>query len=347
MNFFSIKIPDPKFILYLFLIIFLFFRGYSQDIHFSQYLNTPLLLNPATAGITDGDFRASLSHKSQWLGVTKYNTSTASYDMPMFKTGAKDAYLGAGLNVFADRAGTARLGTTNASVSAAGILPMGEFQSLSLGLQTAIVQRSASLNKLSWGNQFNGEGFDPNIASGEPNSASFVYADIAAGINYEFNRNTRVMLGEDMTKFSAGAAIFHPHSPRQRFLGSGKKIYPRMAFHASAFKDFNEANIAIVPSFIYLMQGPHTEMNMGMRLRYRLHEGTRWSGVFTETAVSLAFQYRLKDAIIPAVYFETGNYLISFTYDYPVAKAVKTGMLSTFEISIIYQKLDSGLRKSK
>lgn len=320
--------------------------SFAQDIHFSQFLNAPLLLNPATAGVGDGDWRASLTHKSQWIAVTKYNTSSASFDMPLLKNSGKAGYLGAGFNVFADRAGTARLGTTQATFSVSGILPIGDFQKVSVGLQSGIAQRSASLNKLSWGNQFTGEGFDQSIGSNEPNSASFIYPDVAAGVNYEFSQDAHAMLGKDVTKASVGAAVFHPHSPKQKFLGTGQKMYLKMVFHASAYKDFNDIKLALIPSFAYFLQGPHSEMNMGMRFRYRIQEGTKWSGVFNETAFSVACQYRLKDAIIPAVFFEISNYMFALTYDYPISKPQKTGMMSGFEISIIYSMLNSGLRKS-
>lgn len=337
------------FYLLSFIFFFLLFekgRGWAQDIHFSQVLKAPLLLNPATAGIDEGDWRASVSHKSQWVAITKYSTSSASFDMPLFKNSGKAGYLGAGFNVFADKAGTSKLGTTMAAISVSGILPLGDFQKLSVGLQSGIAQRSASFDKISWGNQFTGDGFDPGIPSNEPPSSSFAYPDLAAGVNYEFSQNKNVMLGEDVTKANAGLAVFHPHSPAQKFFPSEKKMYPKIVFHTSAYRDFNELKFALLPSFAYFMQGPHSEMNMGMRFRYRIHEGTKWSGVYNETALSVACQYRWKDAIIPAVFFEISNYLISLSYDYPVSKPQKTGMMSGFEISIIYSKLNSGLRKS-
>ena len=202
-------------ILFFFLSLFNF--SFSQDIHFSQILNTPLLLNPATAGMGDGDFRASLSHKSQWIALTKYRTSTASFDMPLLKKKSKNAYIGAGLNVFADKAGTSQMGTTQATFSVSGILPVDDNQKVSVGLQGGVAQRSANLNKITWGNQFNGEVFDAGISSNEANAASFIYPDVAARIDYEFTQDTHALLGKDIMKFSAGAAIFHPHSPKQKF----------------------------------------------------------------------------------------------------------------------------------
>ena len=42
----------------------------AQDIHFSQFFETPLLRNPSLAGIFKGDVRAQMVYRSQWNNVT-------------------------------------------------------------------------------------------------------------------------------------------------------------------------------------------------------------------------------------------------------------------------------------
>ena len=42
----------------------------SQDLHFSQYFNSPLLINPANTGFApDADWRAGANYRNQWQGV--------------------------------------------------------------------------------------------------------------------------------------------------------------------------------------------------------------------------------------------------------------------------------------
>jgi len=39
----------------------------AQDLHFSQFMQTPLLINPAHTGfIPDGDYRVGVNYRNQW-----------------------------------------------------------------------------------------------------------------------------------------------------------------------------------------------------------------------------------------------------------------------------------------
>ena len=49
---------------------------FSQDIHFSQYNETPQLINPAATGLYNGYVRAIINYKNQWMAMGKaYNLS--------------------------------------------------------------------------------------------------------------------------------------------------------------------------------------------------------------------------------------------------------------------------------
>ena len=56
--------------------------SFGQGMHFSQFYNAPLLLNPANTGFhTDGDMRVGMNYRSQWLTVpVPYTTSSAFAD---------------------------------------------------------------------------------------------------------------------------------------------------------------------------------------------------------------------------------------------------------------------------
>ena len=49
--------------------------SYAQDLHFGQTAQTPLLVNPACAGVFDGWERVILNHRNQWLGANTGLTS--------------------------------------------------------------------------------------------------------------------------------------------------------------------------------------------------------------------------------------------------------------------------------
>ena len=58
---------------------------FSQDIHFSQYRQAPLLLNPALTGDCKGDWRGGINYREQWTTTAiPYNTFNVFYDQKVF-----------------------------------------------------------------------------------------------------------------------------------------------------------------------------------------------------------------------------------------------------------------------
>ena len=58
----------------------------AQDIHFSQFFETPLWRNPSLAGIYNGDIRVQAVYRDQWNSVTNaYRTGSlnAEFKMPV------------------------------------------------------------------------------------------------------------------------------------------------------------------------------------------------------------------------------------------------------------------------
>ncbi len=60
--------------------------GFSQDLHFSQFFEAPLLRNPSLAGIFTGDYRIQGVYRDQWNSFTNaYKTGSfnGEYKMPV------------------------------------------------------------------------------------------------------------------------------------------------------------------------------------------------------------------------------------------------------------------------
>src|SRR5437868_13426390 len=96
----------------LFILLTISSKGISQDIHFSQFFETPLLRNPALAGIFTGDLRVQAVYRTQWSSVTvPYQTGSlnAEYKLPM---GSSNDFLSIGGQVLYDKAGTVALTAT-------------------------------------------------------------------------------------------------------------------------------------------------------------------------------------------------------------------------------------------
>ena len=119
-----------------------FLKGNSQDIHFSQYLQAPLLINPATAGMSVGKHRANLNYKSQWNALgSLYKTMAASYDTRILNSdNAKGGYLGVGVSVFNDKAGDANMAHLQGNLALSAVVKIKEFNTLSIALQGGFCQ---------------------------------------------------------------------------------------------------------------------------------------------------------------------------------------------------------------
>ena len=54
---------------------------FAQDIHFTQYYNSPLNVSPALTGVFQQDMRIALNWRNQWRSVpVDYRTYSAAFD---------------------------------------------------------------------------------------------------------------------------------------------------------------------------------------------------------------------------------------------------------------------------
>src|SRR5690606_35637327 len=91
----------------IFLVLLLPIMAGAQDIHFSQFFETPVLRNPALAGIFTGDYRVQAVYRDQWRSVTDgYKTVSLNgeYKLPV---GKMDDFMTIGAQALFDKAGTA------------------------------------------------------------------------------------------------------------------------------------------------------------------------------------------------------------------------------------------------
>lgn len=324
----------------------------AQDIHFSQHNQTPLLLNPASTGFYDGYYRGILNYKSQWAVMgNPYRTFMGSFDMPIEnRVNPYGAYLGVGAFLYSDKAGDAGFGTTQGKAAVSCIIPAGEFNTLSAGIEAGVAQRSLNFEAIQWPNQYDGQSYNASLPSYEKNgTGSYMYFDMAAGVQYQLMKNFTSFSGKEVLCFTAGAALFHATKPMQRFYsGFSERLYPRMVFHSSLRYDFESSPLGIVPSVLYMRQGAAREIDAGMLLRIRTGGGTKITGFLAESALLAGVVYRHKDAVIPQVFIEMANFGFGFSYDINVSSfSGQTNYNGGLEISVKYAKMTGALYKNR
>ena len=335
------------------LIITLFISsfGFSQDVHFSQIQDAPLWLNPANAGFMNGYFRAVANYRNQWMAMgNAFQTMAISVDGSTLKTKKNKAYLGLGLFVFNDRAGLAKMGTTQAQLHINAIIKTSKKSRLGGAVYVGFNQNSANYASLTYGNQYNGKEIDNSIGNGEVVSyASFLSSDVGAGLNYEYSSAAIDMLRDDVISFKIGGAVHHMNQPVQKFAsGSSYRLPMRFVGNIQSRIDIKGSKISILPSLIYLKQASATEVTLGTHIRYRFKNATKLTGVKSETGINIGVYYRVSDAIIPQVYLDMGKYAIGVAYDLNVSKFKQVSKMNGgFEICLKFMSLDDALFKRK
>lgn len=320
------------------LLCLLFNTSFAQDLHFSQYTQTPSLVNPALTGSTH-TLRASVIYKDQWRGVTvPYKTYGASFEMKFKasnweksdenKTKAyKKSFsrLAGGLSFYNDKAGDGNMGTSQVNLSLASFVPINVKNSLSVGLQTSIVQRKVDFSKLIFPDQYNGTAYDPNMSNGEDaSSQSFTYPDIAAGFNWSYGYSEKAMAANNSFKANAGVSLYHVNRPKQRFLtGSNERLSPKLVLHGDFILGLKNTNVALAPSYLVQLQGPNTEILVGMMYKYYFKEDSKYTGFIKQSAFGLGAAYRNLDALIVSAQVEFGQYAIGFSYDLNTSKLTR------------------------
>ncbi|HIO73022.1 MAG TPA: type IX secretion system membrane protein PorP/SprF [Flavobacteriales bacterium] len=300
---------------------------YAQDIHFSQFYRTPLLINPALTGTFTGNHRAYINYRNQWKSVgTPYKTFAFAYDMPFYRKKWKGGYLGAGLFAFNDNAGTNNLSTTQINLSLSGIVLINAQQKISAAIQGGLTQMSINYGKAIWGNQFQNHSYNANNPSGELNlNREPVYnGDINAGLSWRYAKNETNISSKDQLSATAGFAIFHINQPKQNlFSGQVDRLYTKYAIHASANIGLKGLNSFFVPSLIFYRQGKTTEFTAGTLIRYRIKEESRYTGFIKESSISLGLHYRHLDAMIPSVIIDVSGFSVGISYDINISPLTK------------------------
>ncbi len=310
--------------------------GYGQDIHFSQYYQTPLQINPALTGVFRGDQRVIINYKDQWGSVIEnpFTTYALSLDMAMFKRQWAKGYLGAGLFVFSDKAGKSEFGTTQVNLSVSGIVPLSNKHLVSAGLQGGFAQRGIQNTDLEWDNDYTGDPMEDPTLNRKP---SFGFGDFSGGLHWRYGTDASTLSSNDAFGANAGIAIFHINRPKQDFNVSIDKLYTKLAFHGGGFIGIKNTNIVLLPSVLFFVQGPSIETNVGTMVKYILKQQSKYTKFVKGSALSIGGHLRIGDAFIPSILLEVANFAVGMSYDINVSSlSVASSGRGGFEISLRY-----------
>lgn len=303
----------------------------AQDIHLSQFYETPMLRNPALAGIFTGDFRVEAVYRNQWNSITiPYETGALSGEAK-FPIGQHNDFLTGGLQLTYDVAGSAHFRTTQVypTINYHKSLSDERNMYLSVGFMGGFTQRQFDPSKATFDNQYNNGAFDPTAPNGESIlKNTYTYPDMATGMSFSST------IGENVNWF-VGASYYHFNHPKISFLeDKSVELSPKWEYNAGVSAPLGDFGKVIV-EYNQLTQGVYSEVMAGGLFGYTLQVA---SGATTQTDMIYGgFFVRWNDAIIPVVKLELNKYAIGFSYDINVSKlSTASQSFGGYEISFSY-----------
>ncbi len=344
-----------KRIFFVFLgIIMVLQGGRAQDVHFSQFFDAPLNINPALTGHFNGEHRAIANMKNQWgNNDIVFRTYAFSYDMRINrnKRFSQTEYLSLGTMVYADKSGDLDLTTMQANLNLAYHISISYNQTLGAAISGGFGQKSISMIDAQWDDQYdsNSGGFNPALQTLEKNPFNTVlYPDFGAGILYtirkrEFDKNTN-----NGIKVILGLGAFHVNAPEIKFLSSSQSVSysPRFSAHGQAFIGMRSTNMVVSPGLFYFSQGQMQEIYLGTAIKYLLKYRSRYTGFINQSSFSIGAYYRYADAAVGYVQIEVDDIALGLSYD---INASKLKMQPTFtngaELSLKYVFAKNNQRK--
>lgn len=292
----------------------------AQDIHFSQYAETPSSINPALAGVTYNT-RAMVNYKTQWSNVgTQYQTMGFSFDQTIKHKKLKGNYFAVAANIFKDVSGDAKLSTLNPNLGISYSQKVSKKMKLSGGVQSGFFYRTIDGSNLHYDRQYNGYSFNPNLSSGEsPIKSGITSFDLGGGINLNYIQSDKFISAKNAAKFDIGVAAYHYSLGKTSFLNSNEKLDTRICAYFNG--DFNIPNSvnALMPSLLIMRQGTSTEFLAGALFKFILGDPSTYTQLKKPKALSVGGYYRYKDAIIPTMLLQYNKYAIGISYDINVS----------------------------
>ena len=312
----------------------------AQDVHFSQAIYSPLTLNPALAGVSS-PITAIVNYRTQWKSVASpYSTIAASFDMRLNENRRqRKGILAFGINFLNDKAGDARISTTNANLNLAYHLIVDQKSMIGLGIYTGFGQRSIDAAAGKWGSQFDGDSYNPALSSGETFlSDQFSFMDVGAGMVYTFKNSQRYMTSNDQKEFTLGGAVYHLSRPNYSFLSTNdERLYMRFTGFAEATIGISNTKLSLKPAVYYQRQRTAQELLIGTYFRYMAQEESRITGYNKGTFISLGAFYRNKDAFVAKAMVEWSDFTLGLAYDVNISTLVNASKArGGFEIFIKY-----------
>ncbi len=296
-------------ILYSLLCIVIFFGINSsvkaQDLHYSQFYNSPMNVNPALTGVFNGDHRFVGSLRDQWRFVpVPWFTFSGAYDQKLHIGVTEKSFWSAGANFNYDSQGDSRINLATLNLTGSYNRIINPNNVITGGLLLGYSTRGFSVTDLTWDKQWDGNTFDVTTGSGENFDATRVsFLETAAGINYRWQKTNR-------TKLDVGLGVFHLIEPSVSYYAGDTEKLPRR-YNVMALGNIQLLDaVDLQMHGLYQRQEEYSELVIGALGKFFVNQKRG-----KETQIHLGFGYRTSGSLIPTFAIDYRGVYVSFSYD--------------------------------
>jgi len=278
----------------------------GQDLHYSQFYNSPQTSNPALTGIFNGDIRYMGNLRDQWRWVpVPWFTFGAAYDRKFYPKKSDKYFYSGGINLYHDRQGDSKLNLTTLNVSGSYSRILNAQNILTGGITLGFSSRGFNEAELTWDKQWDGDSFDPTLSSQELfNTNRINFLETAVGVNYRYQRSKR-------TKVDLGVGAFHLIQPNAGFYEDEDQKLP-MNINFTAIGSFYVMDMLDIQLHgLHQMQSEYRETIIGGLAKIYVS-----SKRGKEIKVHAGLGYRTSGSTIPTLAVEYREYYLGANIDF-------------------------------
>ncbi|TAG57430.1 MAG: type IX secretion system membrane protein PorP/SprF [Cytophagales bacterium] len=324
-----------KIINYSFILMFFYQISKAQDFNFSQFYNTPIILNPANSGRMDKDVRIGLIHRSAF---STYTNSALMADMNIYNTPLKTDMMGVGLFVFNDQQGNGQISNNGFMLSGAAHYSLDEAKKhrLSIGIQIGMSFATLNLAEAKFASDF--DQTTNQFSTSSSNNGSYNNPGLKSngGLIYQLVLNRNL-------DFTAGVTAYNLIPSKQNFVVKTQSNTPIRFGFQLGMNYMIKNKFQISPAVNFMNQSSTKDLIMGSNFSYYFINDVKTN---KKAAFTVGVWHRLQDAMIVYVGGKYNNFQLGFSYDLTVSSLAKaTGKAPEFgrntgngawEISLFY-----------
>lgn len=317
------KTMNLKILGYIFFITFLFTNSvFGQDPVYSQYYNSPILINPAFAGNTRGALVSAI-YRNQWPSIDNaYTTYSVTYDQRWNESS------GVGLYVTADDSGNGALKTTKLGGIYSYRIRINNDMYIKSGIDLAYGQTRIDQSKLVFL-----DNLDPQFGLTTPGGISLPTAEVLSPSPSKSYLDVSSGFLLYTPRYYAGISFKHMNTPNIDFIdditGDRGNLPLRWSIHGGSQINLDKGNKGeygtfITPNVLFVRQSDFWQANVGALVNVNQAFG----GVWYRHAGSNS------DSVIASVGGKSGIFKITYSFDYTVSGlSINSG--GSHEVSVV------------